>query len=779
MRKISSGLALAGLLSALSLQAVALAAPSLPVTDFEFEEFYTDSNYIPSCVASESCAIFVDSQNGSDEDTNDGSKDKPYKTLTKALDEVTSNDYVIAVAEGTYDGANGEDFPLQVYNDAWFLGGFYEDFEKRDNSRDSHVSVIDLSTGGSNPDAETGFEIGDSAVVDGFEIKDSDLKTGNNGESGGAIQINPGDDPIAITNNTFDSNVAQRGGAIYVDRSASTTPKALIAKNEFKGNESTSIAGGAIYSSGGALIFNNEFRNNVAELEAGAIYANGVTEIFSNLFVGNGGGDSADKGGAIVASDDAKIFNNFFVDNSKTSAIYVTGAVEVVNNTFVKNDGGGVIVGAPGVAIINNLTAYNAGKGIAPLIVSISGWTNENNVTWEDGGISKDTTECDPKFADEDSSDPEKLKLGAGSECIDAGQNYASKGGSALDVDYFGETRNVDGDNDGSFGVDPGAHEIAGDEPTDSTDTTSEPEVTEVSVKGNVNPAIVEFKLNETSTVTVSIEDSSDTEVVVLLDAKEKTSGTIKIEWDQKDESGELVDYDTYTVRVKASNSAGSDEVVKDFELTKPDPNAVVDEDDNSNSSSDDNFDRCAGFVDVLDGADLCDAISHVKSQGYFEGYEDGTFGYDRPISRAEVLKVVFLYADQDLLADDGTTLGFNDVEAGAWYMKYVRTAKESGIVEGYPDGSYRPAQAVARNEFLKIFFVADGRDFGSSVSSAPYLDVPVSNDTAWFIKFVDFVRQHDLMDTDRAGNFQPAAPMTRGDVAEFIYRLEEAGLQS
>ena len=56
--------------------------------------------------------IYVDAQNG-DDVTGDGSVNNPYKTITKGLSVAQPSDSV-KVAPGTYDVANGEQFPLEV-----------------------------------------------------------------------------------------------------------------------------------------------------------------------------------------------------------------------------------------------------------------------------------------------------------------------------------------------------------------------------------------------------------------------------------------------------------------------------------------------------------------------------------------------------------------------------------------------------------------------------------------------------------------------------------------
>jgi hypothetical protein len=114
--------------------------------------------------------------------------------------------------------------------------------------------------------------------------------------------------------------------------------------------------------------------------------------------------------------------------------------------------------------------------------------------------------------------------------------------------------------------------------------------------------------------------------------------------------------------------------------------------------------DYCAGFKDVSVHDPQCSAIQYAKNNGIFQGYPDGTFGPAKVINRAEAAKVILSGFKITLLTADGTNLGFNDVKIGTWYMPFLRTAKAQNIIKGYSDGTFRPAATVNRAEMYKMF---------------------------------------------------------------------------
>lgn len=163
----------------------------------------------------------------------------------------------------------------------------------------------------------------------------------------------------------------------------------------------------------------------------------------------------------------------------------------------------------------------------------------------------------------------------------------------------------------------------------------------------------------------------------------------------------------------------------------------------------------CAGFPDVPADDPLCPAITYVRDRGIFEGYPDGNFKPDEAINRAETVKVITEGFDIPLMEDDGTTLGFSDVIVGEWYMGYLRTAKEGGVIEGYPNGTFKPEQTVNYVEMMKIFLETAGADL-----------ITPPADAAWYAEYVDFAKANNLVEYA-----QLDAGMKRGDVALLFYQ--------
>ncbi len=81
-------------------------------------------------------------------------------------------------------------------------------------------------------------------------------------------------------------------------------------------------------------------------------------------------------------------------------------------------------------------------------------------------------------------------------------------------------------------------------------------------------------------------------------------------------------------------------------------------------------------------------SIEELAAQNIIDGYVDGTFKPNLPINRAEFLKIVL--ESKKLTIQPSQTNCFPDVKED-WFAKYVCFAFSEKIIEGYPDGFFRP----------------------------------------------------------------------------------------
>ncbi|HWI66606.1 MAG TPA: S-layer homology domain-containing protein, partial [Symbiobacteriaceae bacterium] len=90
--------------------------------------------------------------------------------------------------------------------------------------------------------------------------------------------------------------------------------------------------------------------------------------------------------------------------------------------------------------------------------------------------------------------------------------------------------------------------------------------------------------------------------------------------------------------------------------------------------------------------------ISATTTLGLMKGDPDGKFRPEDPISRAEVATIAVRF--KHLFPTEG--IAFADT-AGHWGVGYVKAAADAGLMNGYPDGTFRPSNAISRAEFVTV----------------------------------------------------------------------------
>jgi polyhydroxybutyrate depolymerase len=113
------------------------------------------------------------------------------------------------------------------------------------------------------------------------------------------------------------------------------------------------------------------------------------------------------------------------------------------------------------------------------------------------------------------------------------------------------------------------------------------------------------------------------------------------------------------------------------------------------------------------------EAVTYLQGRDVIGGYPDGTFKPKQTINRAELLKIVFKGKSA---LEPVQRRCFSDVNPDAWFAPYVCSAKTRGIIKGYPDGTFKPDEAVNFAEAIKMILHAYGQDVTEGTGKDWYL---------------------------------------------------------
>ena len=148
-------------------------------------------------------------------------------------------------------------------------------------------------------------------------------------------------------------------------------------------------------------------------------------------------------------------------------------------------------------------------------------------------------------------------------------------------------------------------------------------------------------------------------------------------------------------------------------------------------------------FTDVAAEKWCNNAISTLFSMGIIDGYGDGAFRPDGPITRAAFTKMAVNFFDYHVKDYDGR---FTDVEGDAWYAGYIQAAAELKLIEGFDDGTFRPDNCITRAQACAIINRTLGRvPDADRMSIRPLVTWPDCDEDAWYYAdMMEATNSHD-----------------------------------
>ncbi len=104
-------------------------------------------------------------------------------------------------------------------------------------------------------------------------------------------------------------------------------------------------------------------------------------------------------------------------------------------------------------------------------------------------------------------------------------------------------------------------------------------------------------------------------------------------------------------------------------------------------------------YSDVADNVWYTNAISTLSKMGILTGYEDGTFKPDASVTRAEFATIAARFSDGELK----DFASFPDVPEDHWASQYIAKAEKLGWIKGYDDGTFGPENEITRAQAMTL----------------------------------------------------------------------------
>ena len=149
---------------------------------------------------------------------------------------------------------------------------------------------------------------------------------------------------------------------------------------------------------------------------------------------------------------------------------------------------------------------------------------------------------------------------------------------------------------------------------------------------------------------------------------------------------------------------------------------------------------------------------------GYINGYEDGTFRPQNQITRAEACKIISWLIG----VNPKEKSGFSDVTSDKWYFPYVTTLERIGAFDGIYSENFGGDTPISRADFIRLVYaICDGGTKSRRLSSLSDL---VPGDDCY--DAVMFAMDKGIITGYEDNSFKPLGKLTRAEAVTVINRL-------
>ncbi|MFJ7647573.1 InlB B-repeat-containing protein [Lysinibacillus sp. NPDC097279] len=161
-----------------------------------------------------------------------------------------------------------------------------------------------------------------------------------------------------------------------------------------------------------------------------------------------------------------------------------------------------------------------------------------------------------------------------------------------------------------------------------------------------------------------------------------------------------------------------------------------------------------------LDGHWAKEMVEELSAQGIIQGFDDGTFRPNTPISRMHVAALLTrAFSFEQVRA----TKVFSDVPSTHPYYEAIGALQKAGIIDG-TNGAFRPTENMTRAQLAKVLVGVLGL---TPEGTSSFADVA---STHWSAGYISVLKREGITLGDN-GKFYPNEPVTRAQFVAFLYR--------
>lgn len=183
---------------------------------------------------------------------------------------------------------------------------------------------------------------------------------------------------------------------------------------------------------------------------------------------------------------------------------------------------------------------------------------------------------------------------------------------------------------------------------------------------------------------------------------------------------------------------------------------------------------RLNSFADVPEGYWAKQPIENTSTVGLINGYPDGSFRPGNELTRAELATLMIRAMGGELKGQ--AQASFKDVAPNFWAARYIEEAKRLGLIKGYKTKKgyvFRPNNKVKMGETVAILARFDKLPVAAYASTTLYSDVPVKH---WSAKYVEAAKNAGMLTFITGAQLGVNKPVSRAEAVKMLSATSVAG---
>jgi Cohesin domain./S-layer homology domain. len=163
------------------------------------------------------------------------------------------------------------------------------------------------------------------------------------------------------------------------------------------------------------------------------------------------------------------------------------------------------------------------------------------------------------------------------------------------------------------------------------------------------------------------------------------------------------------------------------------------------------------------------EAVLRSTSLGIVNGFLDGTFRPNLKVTRAEF--AAMLVRAIHLEQQNGVVLPFKDInQLPEWAKPFIAEASSAGVIQGYPDGTFRAGNTITRAEMTVMLVRAAKLPSEENAAVSNFTDADQIPD--WASTAIAAAQKAGIVQGKENGEFDPNSGTTRAEAAVAILRV-------